>query len=107
MLPRYAPRRDPGEESIVAHLRAVGALVWRLSSKGLPDLLCGYRGVWLLLEVKAPAGERGGHSRDGQHLQPEQRKFFSSAELAKLPAYVVRSPEEALDACKRAVARSG
>lgn len=93
---RRAAKRDEGEPAIVGALRRAGAMVWHLSQKGLPDLLIGFRGRWVLMEVKAPLGPLGGESGNGQHLQPEQVRFFADAELGELPAHVVRSPEEAL-----------
>jgi hypothetical protein len=54
-------KRDANEAEIVLNLRKVGATVELLSprrgSKGVPDLLVGYRGVNYLLEVKTPEGE--------------------------------------------------
>lgn len=47
---RYAARVDKNQSEIVAALRAAGAYVWIL---GLPvDLLVGYRGKTILVEVK-------------------------------------------------------
>jgi len=42
-MPQYAAKRDANEGLIVDALRGVGAVVVRLSSPGLPDLLVGYR----------------------------------------------------------------
>ena len=97
-LNRFAVRRDPGESAIVEALRKVGAMVCHVSSKGLPDLLVGFRQRWMLLEVKSPVGERGGKSRDGQKLQEAQAAFFRLAKLGGLPVHVVTGPEEALKA---------
>ncbi len=93
---RRAARRDDGERPIVDALRKAGAMVRHVSAEGLPDLIVGFRGRWLWLEVKRPLGAMGGSSADGQHLQPAQAVFFAEALLAGLPAHVVRSPEEAL-----------
>ncbi len=57
---RVVARRDEGEAAIVAALRAEGAWVRRLDAKDLPDLLVLFRGRIYLLEVKQPAGPRGG-----------------------------------------------
>ena len=65
---RRAARRDATEDAIVAALLAAGATVHHLSAAGVPDLLVGFRGRNLLIEVKQPAGPRGGSSRDGQRL---------------------------------------
>ena len=46
-------RRDDNEREIVDALRRVGILVWRLSDKGLPDLLAFQApDHWLPIEVK-------------------------------------------------------
>jgi hypothetical protein len=97
-LHRHAPRRDEGERQIVSALRQVGAFVWPVSQKGLPDLLVLFRGEFVLLEVKQPRGPRGGESADGQSLNPEQQEFFDKVGLQGGKAYVVRTPEEALRA---------
>jgi hypothetical protein len=50
----YAKRVDENQALIVQALRRVGAEVQSLASvgKGCPDLLCAFRGVNYLLEVK-------------------------------------------------------
>ena len=51
---RRAAKVDANQEQIVEALRAVGATVQTLAAvgKGVPDLLVGYQGKTLLLEVK-------------------------------------------------------
>ena len=51
-------RADNNQDEIVEKLRGIGCSVQVLSQvgNGFPDLLCGYRGVNYLLEVK---GKRG------------------------------------------------
>jgi hypothetical protein len=93
---RRAARRDDNEKAIVDALRAAGAFVWFLDAKGVPDILCGFRGRFLLLEVKAPAGPKGGTSH--RELRPSQEKFFEVCRSKRLPVFVVRSAEEALEA---------
>ena len=44
MRPKYAPRRDVTESSIVDSLESIGWDCVRLSSEELPDLLCRHRG---------------------------------------------------------------
>lgn len=95
---RRAAARDQNEAAIVDALRRVGALVFHLSARDLPDLLVGHRGSWLLLEVKAPAGPRGGTAHNHANLRPGQARFLATAAAAGLPAHVVRSPEAALAA---------
>jgi hypothetical protein len=55
-LSRHNPRRDANEPAIVEALEAVGADVWRLSGRGLPDLLVRFRGVLYAGEVKTAKG---------------------------------------------------
>ncbi len=97
-LHRRAAKRDEGEAAIVSALRSVGALVWHVSARGLPDLLVGFRRRWTLLEVKSPPGKRGGKSEDGQKLAPAQVAFFDAVSIAELPARVVTTAAEALAA---------
>lgn len=60
---RRAAKIDGNQTQIVEALRAVGATVQTLAAvgKGVPDLLVGYKGQTLLLEVKngrKPPSER-------------------------------------------------
>jgi len=81
---RTAARRDDNEEPIVLALQSVGCSVWRLSAKGIPDLLVGRARQTFLFEVKGPKGV----------LTPAQVKF---RRLWKgTPPITVRSITEAL-----------
>jgi hypothetical protein len=53
---RRAARTDRNQQSIVMALRKIGATVEPIQrlGRGVPDLLCGYRGRNILLEVKDP-----------------------------------------------------
>ena len=51
-----ARRRDANEQEIVDALMQVGAVVFRLSAPGCPDLLVGWQGRWLPMEVKSATG---------------------------------------------------
>ena len=95
-LHRPNPRRDPNELAIVRALEGVGAIVRRLSTRGMPDLLVGHDGRIVLLEVKQPAGKRGGTSAKGQRLNDEQERFFDLCRGKRLPVFVVRTVDEAL-----------
>lgn len=59
-MTRRAPRLDNNHAAIVAGIkeRLPGAVVQSLAGvgKGVPDLLVGFMGVNILLEVKAPGG---------------------------------------------------
>jgi hypothetical protein len=79
-LNRRNPRRDANEPAIVSALEAVGTRVWRVSGKGLPDLLCLRRGRWIPLGVKVPGGQ------------------LTDIEKAGVPWPLVESTAEALEA---------
>ena len=90
-LSRFANARDANEKPIVDALIGIGATVERLDKP--VDLLVGYRGRNLLLEVKRPAGPRGG--THGRNLTPEQVEFFRTWRGQRC---VVRNVNEALQA---------
>ncbi len=98
MLTRPA-RRDPNEREIREALEQSGAAVIQVDGKDLPDLLVAYRGRWIWLEVKRPAGPKGGKSQDGQKLSAGQAEFFLVAHKHQAPAHVVRTVREAYEAC--------
>ena len=89
-LNRRNPRRDLNERRIVAALEKAGAMIYRLSAPGLPDLLVGHRKRWLLLEVKGPRGK----------LEPLQHQFHLTAACLGLPCHVVSTEEQALEILK-------
>jgi len=91
---RRAAKRDLNEQTIVTALERVGATVERMSGPDLPDLLVGYRGVNVLLEVKRPAGAKGGTSH--RDLLPGQAEWHAAWRGAA--PVVVRTAEEALAA---------
>lgn len=93
---RRDAKRDLNEGPIVEALTAAGASVTRLSDKGVPDLLVGFGGHTRLLEVKAPAGERGGQKRGAAGLTEEQRSWWAT--WLGEPPVIVHTPEEALRA---------
>lgn len=103
---KRARRRDDNELEIVSALRSVGAGVQRLDGKGLPDLLVGFRGKLMLLEVKrvdAGLETRSVHRGRGNKLEgplsgltPDQREWWA---YWKGPApVIVQSVAEALAA---------
>lgn len=99
---RFARARDGNEASIVEALRAAGATVTRLGDAGVPDLLVGYHGRTLLLEVKLPLGARGGKSQRREaeggsgDLTESQVKWWLT--WTGSPAVIVRSVDEAIAA---------
>jgi hypothetical protein len=59
MTPRTAAKVDANQADIVAALRRIGATVQCLHQvgHGCPDLLVGWHGENILLEVKMPGGD--------------------------------------------------
>ena len=90
---RRAAHRDKSEKPIVAALRAVGAHVFLLSGKGVPDLLVFFQGRWTPLEVKTPKMERAGKGGRKAELTAAQQ-----VTIAQAPYAVVESVAEALAA---------
>ena len=84
---RYAAKIDRNQVEIVETLRRAGASVQPLHTvgDGVPDLLIGYRGVNLLLEVKGPRGT----------LTPDQVEWHGAW---RGHVVVVRTIDEALRA---------
>lgn len=56
-MPHYAAKRDSNETQIVNALQAVGAVVYRISSPGMADLVVAWRGNVFLLECKTKKGK--------------------------------------------------
>lgn len=66
---RYAARVDANQPEIVAALRKAGASVWVI---GLPvDLLVGFRGQTMLMEVKTLTGKRAPKAAGHTQLQKD------------------------------------
>lgn len=94
-MSRWARKRDVNERDIVTALRCMGASVQQLDAKGCPDLLVGWEGVTLLMEVK----QRHGHSGDGNRvtasgLLPSQDEWWRT--WRGLRPVVVTTAEEAV-----------
>ena len=85
-LNRRNPARDLNEAEIVDALFTAGCFVSRISGPGVPDLLVGHQGRWILMEVKHKTGT----------LTPKQIEWWDAATGLDLPIEVVRSAEEAL-----------
>lgn len=84
---RRAARVDANQEQVVSALRAAGAYVWII---GLPvDLLVGYKGYTVLMEVKDGPRKR---------LTPLQEAFFAKWEGGTVSR--VDGPESALNVLK-------
>lgn len=82
-LHRYAAKRDANEREIIKALRKLGAEVYELSSRSIPDLLIGWRGQNYLVEVKQEKGK----------LTKDQERFHQTwtGQVA-----IIRSVDEAV-----------
>ena len=88
---RRANRIDDNQNDIVAALRKAGATVRVISQgEGIPDLLVGFRGETILLEVKD-----GNKPPSARQLTPAEQKFFNEWEGGL--CMVVKSVEDALE----------
>ena len=91
---RRAARVDENQGLIVKALRACGATVRIISQgDGIPDLLVGYRGHTILMEVKD-----GNKPPSARQLTTAEQIFFDQWTGGKL--FVVNSVEEALEVLK-------
>ena len=88
---RRANKIDANQNDIVAALRKAGASVRIVSQgEGIPDLLVGFRGETILMEVKD-----GDKPPSARTLTPAEKKFFDEWEGGL--CVVVKSAEEALE----------
>ena len=88
---RYANRIDANQNQIVDAMRKVGAVVRIISQgDGIPDLLVGYKGYTILMEVKD-----GDKVPSARKLTEAEQKFFDDWQGGMLA--VVNSVEEALE----------
>ena len=92
---RYANRIDANQNKIVDGLRKAGAYVRIISQgDGIPDLLVGYNGFTILMEVKD-----GDKVPSARKLTEAEQKFFDEWDGGML--VVINSVEEALEILKR------
>jgi len=92
---RYANRIDANQNDIVDALRKAGATVRIITmGDGVPDLLVGYMGYTLLLEVKD-----GKKVPSARKLTDAEQKFFNEWTGGLLA--IVNSVEEALAMLKK------
>jgi len=89
-MPRWAARTDANQHAIVKALRWRGATVHSLHrvGQGCPDLLVGFHGHNLLIEVKTDQGE----------LTPSEARWH---ELWRGMVHIVRTTDDALDILDR------
>lgn len=90
MRPPRGGHKDANQEAVVKALRDVGISVLSLAGvgNGCGDLLCAYRGVTLMLELKNPDVPPS-----GRRLTQAQVEFIASWQGLH---YVVTTPDEAL-----------
>lgn len=90
---RRAAKVDANQDQVVSALRAAGVLVLSLAAlgKGVPDLLCAFRGRLVLLEVKD-----GNKPPSARKLTADQIDFHQA--WKNVPLFVVDSPWAALKA---------
>jgi Holliday junction resolvase len=88
---RRAAKIDANQDAVVSALRAAGATVQSLAAvgKGVPDLLVGYKGKTLLMEVKD-----GRKPPSAQRLTEDQLTWHGAWKGGSLA--VVDGPEAAL-----------
>lgn len=81
---------DSNQTAVVNALRGIGCSVASLAryGKGIPDLLVGYRGINILMEVKD-----GDKPPSQRKLTPDQEKFHDSWRGS---IHVVHNSEEAI-----------
>ena len=89
---RRAGRTDANQTEIVNALRAIGCSVAITSGagNGLPDLIVGFRGVNLLLELKD-----GNKVPSAKKLTEAEQYFVSN--WKGHPVQIIESPEEAVN----------
>lgn len=90
---RRAARVDANQSEIVSALRAIGVTVTDLSGagNGVPDLLCLWRGMPYLVEIKD-----GSKPPSRRKLTVEQVRFHANARRAGVKVHVVSTVDEAL-----------
>lgn len=94
---RRAARVDNNAHEIVDALRKAGAYVRVISQgEGLPDLLVGYRGCTLLIEIKD-----GAKPPSQQRLTEAEQKFFD--EWTGGPLLKANSVDAAIEALRNVV----
>ncbi len=93
---RRRAKIDGNHRAIVEHLEAIGCSVQSLAAvgDGVPDLLVGWRGVNLLLEVKDPA-----QPPSKRRLTPDQVKWHL---IWRGAVVTVETPEQAQNAIHNA-----
>lgn len=94
----HARRTDANHAAIRDALRQIGAFVQDLSrvGEGCPDLLCGHRGRWIVIEVKD-----GKKCPSERRLTPDQERWHGLAQELGLPCFVVTDINSAIEALNK------
>ena len=94
MSRRHPDHRDANEPEIITAFEKLGGFVHPLQGKaGLPDLLVGISGTWILVEVKNPTGR----NRIGQ----AQQDFMNDCVYRNLVVHVARTVEDVERICAK------
>lgn len=95
MISYRRSQRDGNHTAIVRRLREAGRSVLELHAlgKGAPDILVGWGGNTMLMEIKNPDSVKGGHNKVVAKGQAAFRATWKGCKVL-----VVTSPEEALRA---------
>ena len=90
MVSKWARRTDHNQVHCVDALKKIGCTVIDLSrvGQGCPDLMVGFRGFTILLEIK---------NVDGRNKLTERQKEWIDTWRGS-PVHVVRSPQQAVEA---------
>lgn len=99
---RRAANIDANQPEIITALANAGCTTQSLAGVGCgcPDVLVGFRGINVLLEIKNP-DRKGGQKRNTMEAQAKFRKYWTGH------VAVVKSAQEALDAVADAYIKAG
>lgn len=94
-MTRRASRTDANHSEIRSALRSIGCYVIDASNvgAGFPDLVAGWRGKWMLIEVKD-----GSKPPSKRKLTADQMVLHAEAERVGCEVHVVHSVDEAISA---------
>lgn len=92
-MTRHSCKVDDNQRLVVSALRAIGCLVYPMHEVGggFPDLLVGWRGRWIPVEVKD-----GAKPPSHRKLTDLQGRWHERALIRALPVLVVTSPQDAI-----------
>lgn len=93
---RFRRRADSNQAAVVAALRGIGATVVSLHEVGggVPDLLVGYRGFTILVEVKGSKSASSAKTGGGKKTTPRQMAWHQAWRGSTV--VVVHSVDEAV-----------